>query len=187
MAKGQRYVRGLYTGGTLCDEAMKLMIDSLGHIYSNIPLRAEDKLADARGGKSLRHCFLDFGDDEFTVGRPHPMIDPSLRAERVVIDGADPETAIILCDCVIGYGSHEDPAADLAEAIQKAKAAAEQAGRHLCCIASVCGTEGDPQRLSLTQQKLREAGAVVLPSNAQAARLALRILDKRHAGGANHD
>ena len=187
MAKGQQYVRGLYTGGTLCDEAMKLMIDSLGHIYSNIPLHAADKLADARSGKSLRHCFLDFGDDEFTVGRPHPMIDPSLRAERVVIDGADPETAIILCDCVIGYGSHEDPAADLAEAIAKAKAVAEKAGRHLCCICAVCGTEGDPQRLSLTQQKLSEAGAVVLPSNAQATRLALKILDKRHAGGANHD
>lgn len=176
MAKGQRYVRGFYTGGTLCDEAMKLMIDSLGHIYSNIPLHAEDKLENARSGKSREHTFLDFGDDEFTVGRPHPMIDPSLRAERVITDGAESDVAVILCDCVIGYGSHEDPAADLADAIRTAKAAAEQAGRHLCCVCAVCGTEADPQCLSATQKKLANAGAVVLPSNAQATRFVQRIL-----------
>ncbi len=176
MAKSQKYVRGFYTGGTLCDEAMKLMIDGLGHIYSNIPLHAEDKLENARSGKSREHTFLDFGDDEFTVGRPHPMIDPSLRAERVVTDGADPETAIIMCDCVIGYGSHEDPAADLSDAIRSAKAEAESQGRHLCCICAVCGTEGDPQCLSVTQKKLADAGAVVLPSNAQATRFAERVL-----------
>ena len=176
MAKGQRYVRGFYTGGTLCDEAMKLMIGSLEHIYSNIPLNAEDKLEDAKGGKSRAHTFLDFGDDEFTVGRPHPMIDPSLRAERVVVDGNDPECAVILTDCVIGYGSHPNPAEDLAASIQTAKASAERAGRHLCCVCAVCGTEGDPQSLSRTQRQLEEAGAVVLPSNAQAARFALLVL-----------
>ena len=177
MAKSQKYVRGFYTGGTLCDEAMKLMIGKLGHIYSNIPLQAEDKLADAKGGTSKEHTFLDFGDDEFTVGRPHPMIDPSLRAERVVVDGKDPECAVIMCDCVIGYGSHEDPAADLADAIVQAKAEAEAAGRHLCVVTAVCGTEGDPQCLSKTQKKLAEAGAVVLPSNAQATRFVELVLD----------
>ncbi|MCE5188962.1 MAG: acyl-CoA synthetase FdrA [Eubacteriales bacterium] len=176
MAKGQQYVRGFYTGGTLCDEAMKLMIGSLGHIYSNIPLHAEDKLPDAKGGKSREHTFLDFGDDEFTVGRPHPMIDPSLRAERVVADGKDPSCAVIMADCVIGYGSHPNPAEDLANAIQTAKAEAERAGRHLCCVCAVCGTEGDPQCLSRTQKQLEEAGAVVLPSNAQATRFVARIL-----------
>ena len=176
MAKSQKYVRGFYTGGTLCDEAMKLMIANLGHIYSNIPLHAEDKLADARNGDSKEHTFLDFGDDEFTVGRPHPMIDPSLRAERVVIDGKDPSCAVIMCDCVIGYGSHENPAEDLSEAIKTAKAEAEAAGRHLCCVCAVCGTEGDPQCLSKTQKQLSEAGAVVLPSNAQATRFVELIL-----------
>ena len=176
MAKGQKFVRGFYTGGTLCDEAMKLMIGSLGHIYSNIPLNAGDKLEDAKGGKSREHTFLDFGDDEFTVGRPHPMIDPSLRAERVIADGNDPACAMILTDCVIGYGSHPNPAEDLAASIQTAKANAERAGRHLCCICAVCGTEGDPQSLSRTQRQLEEAGAVVLPSNAQATRFALRVL-----------
>ena len=177
MAKTQKYVRGFYTGGTLCDEAMKLMIGKLGHIYSNIPLNACDKLADAKGGKSKEHTFLDFGDDEFTVGRPHPMIDPSLRAERVVTDGKDPECAVIMVDCVIGFGSHEDPAADLADAIVAAKAEAEANGRHLCVVAEVCGTEGDPQCLSKTAKKLTDAGAVVLPSNAQATRFVELVLD----------
>lgn len=176
MAKGQKYVRGFYTGGTLCDEAMKLMISELGHIYSNIPLNAEDALEDPKGGKSREHTFLDFGDDAFTVGRPHPMIDPSLRAERVVIDGKDPECAVIMADCVIGYGSHPNPAEDLAAAIATAKAEAARTGRYLCCVCAVCGTEGDPQSLSRTQQQLTDAGAVVLPSNAQATRFVSRIL-----------
>jgi hypothetical protein len=174
--KGQQYVRGFYTGGTLCDEAMKLMISKLGHIYSNIPLNAEDALEDPKGGKSREHTFLDFGDDAFTVGRPHPMIDPSLRAERAIADGKDPQCAVIMADCVIGYGSHPNPAEDLAAAIQTAKAEAARAGRHLCCVCAVCGTEGDPQSLSRTQQQLADAGAVVLPSNAQATRFVSRIL-----------
>ena len=176
MAKGQKYVRGFYTGGTLCDEAMKLLIGQLGHIYSNIPLNKEDALEDPRGGKSREHTFLDFGDDAFTIGKPHPMIDPSLRAERVVADGKDPSCAVILTDCVIGYGSHPNPAEDLAAAIVTAKAEAQRAGRHLCCVCSVCGTEGDPQNLSRMRRQLADAGAVVLPSNAQATRFASRIL-----------
>ena len=176
MAKSQKYVRGFYTGGTLCDETMKLMLSKLGHIYSNIPLQPEDKLNDARNGKSREHTFLDFGDDEFTVGRPHPMIDPSLRAERVITDGKDPECAIIMVDCVIGYGSHENPAGDLADAVKTAKAEAEAEGRHLLVVAAVCGTEGDPQCLSKTQKQLADAGAVVLPSNAQATRFVGRVL-----------
>lgn len=176
MAKSQKYVRGFYTGGTLCDEAMKLMLPKLGHIYSNIPLQPGDKLNNARKGKSREHTFLDFGDDEFTVGRPHPMIDPSLRAERVITEGRDPECAIIMLDCVIGYGSHENPAGDLAEAVRTARADADAEGRHLLVVAAVCGTEGDPQCLSKTQKQLTDAGAVVLPSNAQAVRFAELVL-----------
>lgn len=178
MANGQRYVRGFYTGGTLCDESMKLLLPSLGHIYSNIPLQAEDMLADAKGGESREHSFLDFGDDVFTVGRPHPMIDPSLRAERVKTEAQDPTCAVLLMDCVIGYGSHPDPAADLAEAIASARATASAAGRHISCICAICGTEGDPQGLAKTRKTLEDAGAIVMPSNAQAARLALRIIEK---------
>lgn len=178
MAAGQKYIRGLYTGGTLCDEAMKMLIGDLGSIMSNIPLKAEDKLADARNGKSIANTFLDFGDDEFTVGRPHPMIDPSLRAERVVQEAADPECAVVLVDCVIGYGSHEDPAHDLSDAIRKAKEIAAAEGRYLAVVASVCGTEGDPQGRSASMKQLFDAGAIVLPSNAQATRFANMILKR---------
>ena len=177
MIQGQKYVRGLYTGGTICDEAMKLLIGSMKHIYSNIPLSPEDKLENARNGRSKENTFLDFGDDEFTVGRPHPMIDPSLRAERVVEEAKDLETAVILVDCVIGYGSHEDPAKDLSDAIRKAKDLAAKEGRYLSVVATVCGTEGDPQSRTATSLQLAGAGAIVLPSNAQAARFVQLITE----------
>lgn len=105
------------------------------------------------------------------------MIDPSLRAERVVQEAKDPETAVILVDCVIGYGSHEDPAADLADAIVKAKEIAAADGRYISVVASVCGTEGDPQSRSRTMGQLENAGAIVLPSNAQAARFTQMVVE----------
>lgn len=178
MAVGQKYIRGLYTGGTLCDEAMKMLIADLGSIKSNIPLKPEDLLKNARNGKSVENTFLDFGDDEFTVGRPHPMIDPSLRAERVVEEAKDPETAVILVDCVIGFGSHENPAKDLSDAIRQAKTIANDGGRYVSVVASVCGTEGDPQNRTASMKQLSDAGAVVLPSNAQAVRFAKMILQQ---------
>ena len=174
MAAGQKYVRGLYTGGTLCDEAMKMLTKAFGGVYSNIPLKPEFKLEDVNVG--VENTCLDYGDDDFTRGRPHPMIDPSLRAERVVKESLDPTVAVILADCVIGYGSHPNPAEDLADAIRTAKANAEKDGRYLSVITSVCGTEEDPQSLSKTQQQLRDAGAVVMPTNSQATRLVERII-----------
>ncbi|MBR0163631.1 MAG: acyl-CoA synthetase FdrA [Lachnospiraceae bacterium] len=176
MASGQKYARGLYTGGTVCDEAMKLMIGELKHIYSNIPLSPEDKLEDARNGKSKEHTFLDFGDDEFTVGRPHPMIDPSLRAERVVQEAEDREVAVIQVDCVIGLGSHEDPAEELSQSIRKAKEIAAKDGRYLSVVAEILGTDADPQGKAASGKKLEDAGAIVLPSNAQATRFTQLIL-----------
>lgn len=173
-APTQKYVRGLYTGGTLCDEAMKMLTKAFGGVYSNIPLKPEFKLEDVNVG--VENTCLDYGDDDFTRGRPHPMIDPSLRAERVVKESLDPTVAVILADCVIGYGSHPNPAEDLADAIRTAKANAEKDGRYLSVITSVCGTEEDPQSLSKTQQQLRDAGAVVMPTNSQATRLVERII-----------
>ena len=173
-APTQKYVRGLYTGGTLCDEAMKMLTKAFGGVYSNIPLKPEFKLEDVNVG--VENPCLDYGDDDFTRGRPHPMIDPSLRAERVVKESLDPTVAVILADCVIGYGSHPNPAEDLADAIRTAKANAEKDGRYLSVITSVCGTEEDPQSLSKTQQQLRDAGAVVMPTNSQATRLVERII-----------
>lgn len=172
----QKYMRALYTGGTLCDETMKYLLTTCGHIYSNIPLQPSDELPNKDVSKM--HTALDFGDDAFTVGRPHPMIDPSLRAERVIKEANDETCACIVVDCVIGYGSHEDPAADLSDAIKKGKEAAKKAGRDLIVIATVCGTEGDPQNLSKTRETLANAGAIVMPTNAQACRLAKKIIEK---------
>ena len=94
----------------------------------------------------------------------------------LTVAAADPAAAVVLVDCVIGYGSHEDPAQDLSEAIRSAKALAAQEGRYLAVVASVCGTEADPQSLSGSRMKLANAGAIVLPSNAQATRFTQRIL-----------
>lgn len=174
LAPSQRYIRGLYTGGTLCFEAMNLLGGKLGKIYSNIPLSAEDALENT--GESRGHTFLDFGDDTFTVGRPHPMIDPSLRNERLLEEANDPECAVILLDCVIGYGAHADAAGELARAITKAKESALSDGRQVIFPVSVCGTQGDPQDLDKSRQALEKAGAVVFSGNAQAVCFAGQII-----------
>jgi FdrA protein len=115
------------------------------------------------------------GEDVFTVGRPHPMIDGTLRREWILKAAQDPSTAIILLDIVLGYGAHPDPAGELLPALQQALRQARAAGRHLAVVGSVCGTEQDPQRRSAQVAALRAHGVVVMPSNAQAARLSARI------------
>jgi FdrA protein len=149
-----RYLRGLYTGGSLADEAQLI----LGKLL---------------GSEGLRdHAIIDLGDDEFTVGRPHPMIDPSYRAERILAEWADPRVAVILCDLVLGYGSHPNPAAPVSEAVKRARALY---GNGVIVVASVCGTDRDPQVLSKQETILRDAGVLVLPTNASAARIAGRL------------
>lgn len=174
LAPGQCFLRGLFSGGSLCDEAMDILSAALGGIYSNIPLAPELALADA--WRSQGHCCIDMGEEEFTRGRPHPMIDPRLRQERLLKEADDPATAVILFDMVIGYGAHDDPAGALSETIRAARARAAAAGRHLAVVTHVCGTEGDPQGLAQQEQTLRDAGALVLPTNAQAAQVAAAIV-----------
>src|SRR5262249_26522588 len=118
---------------------------------------------------------LDLGADEFTVGRPHPMLDPEARAARVREAGRDPAVGVLLVDLVLGRAAHPDPAAPLAAAIRDARAAAA-AGRGLTALGSVVGTEGDPQGLRGQVAALEAAGCVVWPSSAQAARFAALCL-----------
>lgn len=174
LAAGQQYVRGLYSGGTFCYEALLLLREFVGKVHSNIPLDKRLKLANVR--ESVGHTCIDFGEDEFTVGRPHPMIDFRFRNERLVQEARDPETAVILLDLVLGYGSHPDPAGALLPALREAQRIAADHGRMLPIIASVCGTDLDPQNLDRQESQLRSAGVTVLPSNAQAARFAGRIV-----------
>lgn len=174
LGPGQRFLRGLYSGGTLCDEAMQILAPRIGDIRSNVPLRADLRLTDLH--RSQDHTFVDLGSDEFTVGRPHPMIDQTIRIERLFREAADPTVAGIVLDVVLGYGAAADPAADLAPAIQEARRSAEREGRTLPVIVALVGTRSDPQDYERQRRALEAAGAIVVPSNAWAAELAAQLV-----------
>jgi FdrA protein len=171
---GQKYLRGVFSGGTLQAEALVECRTWLGDVWSNAPLEPRLKLSDS--AHCTGHCTLDLGEEEFTVGRPHPMIDNDLRVRRLLQEAADPEVAVILLDVVLGYGAHRDPASELGPAIRRAREAALGEGRQLCIVASVTGTEGDPQGLQRQVQALEAAGAIVCSCNAAAARLAAQVV-----------
>ncbi len=151
MTSSQKDILGLYTGGTLAYES-EIFFDKT-------------------------QKFIDFGDDKYTKGRPHPMIDPSIRAEYLTKEGYSDNVAIVLLDFVIGYGAHEDPVGEMLPAITEAKAKMEEKGKYLSIIASICGTEEDPQNLMESKERLKEAGVIVMNSNIQATKLASLILD----------
>ena len=168
-------LRGLFCGGTLADEAMLVAQESLGPIRSNIPLSPE--LALGPGLASVGHTVIDFGDDQMTRGRAHPMIDPSLRLERIAAEADDPSCGVLLLDLVLGYGSHPDPGGELAAAIAAARHSRTQAGGHLPVVVSLTGTLGDPQDFDAVATALHAAGASVYLSNAAATRHAVSLLE----------
>ena len=178
----QKYVRGLFSGGTLCYEAQKILTSSLGKIYSNAPLSKDCLLSDPY--KSRGHCCVDLGEEEFTLGRPHPMIDSTLRSERIIEEAKDPRTAVILLDIVLGYGSSVDPAEELLPAILQAGETAKSKNRSLAFIAHVCGTDDDPQNLDSQKEKLKRNGVKIAVTNAQGARAAALIARLASEGGA---
>jgi FdrA protein len=169
-SSGQRYLRGLFSGGTLAYEAQLVLKDYLPAVYSNAPLKKELSLV------SKEHTLIDLGEDEFTVGRLHPMMDNDLRIRRLEKEAGDPEVAVILLDVVLGFGAHADPASELAPAIAKARKIAEDGGRYLEVVAIVSGTDEDPQNMANQIRALKEAGAVVETSNDVAARYVGRLL-----------
>ncbi|GAB3596481.1 acyl-CoA synthetase FdrA [Angustibacter peucedani] len=179
-----RALRGLFSGGTLCDEAMVVAGTTLGPIRSNIPLDPALQLdvgGDGRWDAGTAHAMVDFGDDALTSGRAHPMIDPSLRDERLAVEAADPRVGAVLLDVVLGHGSHPDPAATLAPAITAARRTAQDDGRGLAVVVSLTGTRGDPQDLHRQAEALRAAGADVHLSNAAAARAAAALVVEEKA------
>jgi len=165
-------LRGLFAGGTLCDEAMVIASERLGPVRSNVPLRPELRLAPR--GPATGHVMIDFGDDELTAGRAHPMIDQSLRLERLAAEAADPGVAVVLLDVVLGHAAHPDPAAELGPAIAAARASGRAA-----VVVSLIGAASDPQDPGRQAAVLQAAGAHVFASNAAAARFACDL-----AGGA---
>jgi len=155
-----KFLRGLYSGGTLCDEAQRLLQPMLGEIYSNTPVKGCLQLADVY--KSEKHCIVDLGDDEFTRGKAHPMIDPSFRQERIEIETADTDVGMIIFDVVLGFGSHADMASEMVAAIEKARG---KSGRDPVFAAVLCGTYDDPQNYNRQKETLENAGVIVFPSN----------------------
>ncbi len=179
-AKGQRYLRGLFSGGTLAYEAQYILQGYLPKVWANAPLNKENKLADSLVSKE--HTIVDLGEDEFTVGRLHPMMDNELRIDRLYEEAKDKEVAVIMLDVVLGYGSHPDPASELAPAIAKAKQLAEKDGRYLEVVAVVTGTDEDPQGMTRQIAQLKAAGAWVETSNEMMVRYAGKLMRTLNSG-----
>ncbi len=172
LGPAQKYLRGLYSGGTYCTEAQLVWRDAGIDAWSNAPLDkrfALPHLAASRG-----HTAIDLGADEFTVGRPHPMIDFAARLERLALEARDPAVAAIVLDVVLGYGAHPDPAGALAPVVRAARAAAAKDGRELLVLGFLCGTDGDPQPLAAQSAMLADSGMVLAPGSTAAAALAAR-------------
>jgi succinyl-CoA synthetase alpha subunit len=177
MAPSQRHVRGIFSGGTFCFEAQLVHAAAGVRAFSNTPTAGNRALAD--NWKSQENTIIDMGDDEFTQGRPHPMIDPSLRDARIRDEADDPATAVVLFDVVLGYGASDDPTAGLLGAIGTARAKASAAGRNVAFIGYVCGTDLDPQDRSKVVAGLKSAGVLVASSNAEAATWSASIIAQR--------
>jgi succinyl-CoA synthetase alpha subunit len=171
---GQRFLRGLFAGGTFCYQAQQVLRDAGVQVRSNAPLEGNAHLEDPE--RSVGHTLVDMGSDEFTTGRPHPMIDSTDRCQRIVAESRDPSMAVLLLDCILGYNASTDPARELAGAIRKAQENVRERRGHLVVVASVCGTDRDPQGLGGQVRLLEEAGAVVFESSRRAAAFCARLL-----------
>jgi FdrA protein len=170
----QKYLRGIFAGGTFCSQAQQILRDGGVVVHSNAPLHGNLELADPT--RSEGHTLVDMGADVFTVGKPHPMIDSRLRQERIQAEGRDRQVAVLLLDFVLGLNASPDPAGDLVSAIDEAKGQAKKRGGSLSVVASICGTEDDPQSLPHQEKVLEEAGVVVFPSSAQAAQFSALLI-----------
>ena len=165
----QRLIRGLYCGGTLAAEALWLLRGALGHVDSN--LDSSFNVASAS-----RHAVLDLGSEEFTSGRPHPMIDPSVRRQQLLSLAEQSEVAVVVCDVILGWGAHEAPGLALAMAWKETQEHLRGLGRRLIGIATVCGAPDDPQDYAQQCRVLEEQGFILTNSNAQAVRLAATLV-----------
>jgi FdrA protein len=181
-ADGQRYLRGLFSGGTLAYETLLVLEKYLPEVYSNVPLDKKYRLEDSL--VSQEHTILDLGEDEFTVGRLHPMMDNDLRLRRLEMEANDPEVAVIFLDVVLGYGAHPDPASEIAPAIVEAREQVEKSGRYLEVVAIVSGTDEDPQDFNSQIEQLEDAGAKIFTSNDAAAIYVGRLVNALDPGKA---
>ncbi|HYH51681.1 MAG TPA: protein FdrA, partial [Acidimicrobiia bacterium] len=171
LAGERRLVRGLFSGGTLCYEALVILSGILGPVHSNTPIRKDWGLPAPDGA----HVCLDLGEEEYTKGRPHPMIDPEARIEHLRQEGARPDVAVVLLDVVLGYGAHDNPAGQLAPVCAEIRAD----GRGPAVVAYVLGTGADPQGLEDQRAALTAAGCIVPPTAGRAALAAAALATRR--------
>ncbi|MCK8058549.1 MULTISPECIES: acyl-CoA synthetase FdrA [unclassified Fusibacter] len=175
MRSDQKLLLGLFTGGTLASEAVEIIGDSMKELSTN--LVQEHKI----GVSDIRTCpgqlIIDLGDDAFTVGRAHPMIDPGIRTSIINHDMGQ-QVAVLLLDIVFGYGAHPDPVGEMLSALVAAKKRARLQGGYLSVICSICGTDKDPQDYEASRSVLNEIGVIVAESNAQASMIAKELLNR---------
>lgn len=174
LSSPRRYLRGLYSGGTLAQEALFLLEPSLGAIHSNLHVEGMPALGDPAASEG--HTIVDLGDDVFTRGRAHPMIDQAQRLARLKREVEDPETAIILLDVVLGYGCNSDPGGEIAAAYGEIIQSVGPGATMPIVVASICGTLGDPQGYDRQKQALEAAGVIIAPTNAYACGLVGELL-----------
>lgn len=170
----QKYIRGLFAGGTFCYQAQQVCREAGLSAYSNAPIAGNLPLPDPM--RSKEHSLVDMGAEEFTTGRPHPMMDSRLRRERLLAEAKDPEVAVLLLDFLLGFNASVDPVGELAPAIAEARREVQRRGGALSVVASVCGTEEDPQGFDRQVSRLEEEGVLLMPSGAEAARFAARLV-----------
>jgi FdrA protein len=173
-APEQRFLRGLFAGGTFCYQSQQILREAGIVVHSNAPLDPRNKLTDP--DRSSEHTLLDMGDETYTLGRPHPMIDGSIRRQRILSESRDPSVAVLLLDFILGYNASMDPVGEVLDAILEAQHTMRQQGGELTIVASICGTKEDPQELDLQEKLLREAGVIVFHSNAKAALFCRELL-----------
>ena len=183
-ATERRRLVGLFCGGTLCQEAWAILRSRGIEVESNVASDHAWRIDYDRQDLVRGHVLWDLGDDRFTVGRPHPMIEPSLRGEVLQDVVQDPTVAAILVDLVLGYGAHPFPAEALAVRLNQARRLMREQGRTLLVIGSITGTNRDPQDLDRQRTLLEEAGVIVADSNAAAALAASGVIE-RWAKGAS--
>jgi len=177
MAPAQKYVRGAFVGGTYCDEAVRILRDSVGEVYSNISTEPEWQLKDSL--VSVKNTLIDYGEEEFTQGKPHPTIEPSIRLPAIMHEAEDPETAVILLDFVLTPSGPVDTSDLTIAEIKKAQVLARSRGGEIAVVASFCGTNLDIQDIDRQEAALKEAGVYICMSNYRAAQLAGEIARRK--------
>ena len=177
---GRGWLRGVYGGGTLCIETLATAAKAFpGRTWSNLALEGVAKLPDS--GASREHACIDLGDDEFSVGRPHPMIDPTARLERLYAELTDPEVAVVLLDVVIGHGSAPDQAEGIVRTLERAASDTGGRSREVRVLASVCGTSADVPPREGVEAALARAGVALFSTNSRAAAAAVALIKEAGA------